>query len=96
MRSSGVERPACPYKHRSLLSEIDEDRKKGLAKGGGFLPFSEVLERSKLIARNKVLQGFLIEFGRFSIVPQRAPGGSATLVRLELNIVLSTSSEQVG
>ena len=31
MRSSGVERPACPSEHRSLLVEIDEARKKGLA-----------------------------------------------------------------
>lgn len=31
MRSSGVERPACPYEHRSLLVEIDDDRAEGLA-----------------------------------------------------------------
>ena len=34
MRSSGVERPACPSEHRSLLVWIDADTEKGLAPSG--------------------------------------------------------------
>jgi hypothetical protein len=91
MRSSGVERPACPYKHRSLLNEIDEAREKGLAIGGGFLRFSEVLERSELIARNQILHGLLIELSRLFIVPEGAPRRRTALVRLKLNIVFSAA-----